>query len=656
MYDFIYKHKKLIQIIFLVLIVPPFMLFGVDVYFRGGESGQAVARVGDYAITQEEFSRALRERQQSIQRSVKGRIDPEMLDNPELRVALIENMIQRRLLVEQALKSGLTVSDNQLKGAIGGQPAFQDESGKFSFAQYQQFLKGEGMTPASFEARVRQDMVLQQLSSGYAESSLVPRTVAGMLARLTGQQREVSHATLAPESYLPRVKLDPGAAKQFYDANTAEFRVPEQARVEYVALSIDALMEGISADPGEVKSYYDANRSQFGAEESRIAAHILLSVDAAASPDAKQKVRARADALYHELRKNPAGFAEAAKKHSQDPGSAAKGGDLGRLSRGSMKEIPEFEKALFQLKPGEVSSPVETQHGFHIIRVTSVQPAQVKPFDEVRGQIEKELRKQLAGRRFAELADGFSNLAYEQSDSLKPVAALVKTQPRQSGWITRLNAEAPLNNPRLLNAIFSDEVLKDRRNTEAVEAGPGLLVAARVIEHRPASIRSFEEVRAGLEKRLASREATRLAGEEGSRQLEALRQGKPATVEWSASQLVSREDSKGLPEPVLLQAFRMDASKLPAYSGMDSPRGSYVLLRVSRVQEAGDIPPERLKAVTDQLRMVLGQEALSTYLASLRQKAGVKINREFLDKRDESAPGPAPAPSDRPAPKRRGAF
>ncbi len=298
-----------------------------------------------------------------------------------------------------------------------------------------------------------------------------------------------------------------------------------------------------------------------------------------------------------------------------------------------MKDTPEFENALFQLKPGEISPPVETRHGFHIIRAVSVQPAQVKPFEEVRGQIEKELRKQLAARRFAELAEGFTNTAYEQSDSLKPVAELVKAQPRSSGWITRSSAEAPLNTPRLLNAIFSDEVLKDRRNTEAVEAGPGLLIAARVIEHKPSSIQPFEEVRAGLEKKLALREATRLAVEEGRRQHEALRQGKPATVAWSDPLLVSREGAKDLPEPVLRQAFRMDVSKLPAYAGVDGPRAAYVLLRVTRVQEAGDIPPEKLKTVSDQLRQVLGEEALSAHLAGLKQKAGVKINREQLDKK-----------------------
>lgn len=658
MFAFVEKNKKLIQIAFLVLIVPPFALFGVDAYFRGIEGGQSVAQVGDYVVSEEEFSRALREQQQGLQRAMQGqRIDPALLDNPALRTATLETLIQRRLLIDQAYRAGITVTDGQLKSNIGAAAVFQDADGKFSYSNYEQYLHAENMTPAMFEARVRQDMLLQQVTSGYAGSGFVPRTVSGLLARLAGEQREISHATLLPDAFLARVRIDAAAAKQYYDANVGEFRVPEQARVEYVVLSADALMEKLQPDPAEVKKFYDANRNQFGAEEARQAAHILIAVDAGASPETKQAARAKAAAIYRELEKKPGGFGEAAKKHSNDPGSAAKGGDLGYIGRGAMQDTPEFEGALFLLKPGEISAPVETRHGFHIIRLLAVREGRVKAFEEVRGQIETEMRKQLAARRFAELADGFNNVVYEQSESLKPAAELSGGAVQQSGWIMRSAAEPPLNNPRLLAAIFSDEVLKDRRNTEAIEVASGTLVAARLIESKPASTRPFEEVRAELEKRLTMREAARLAAEEGRRLLDELKQGKPATVAWSAPQMVSRDEPpKDIPEPVLQQAFRLDAAKVPAYTGVDSPRGAYVLLRVGKVQEAGNIPPEKAKALSDQMRMVQGQEAMTAYIASLRQKAGVKINQERVVKRDDSLPPAAPATSDRPLPPRRGGL
>jgi len=634
MFDFVHKHRRKIQLVFLVLIVPPFMLFGVDVYFRDAGGGQSVAKVGDYAISTDEFSRALRERQEAMRRATQGRLDPSMLDSAGMRQEVLETLIRRRLLVNQAQKTGLTVTNQQLRETINRVPVFRDAAGQFSYNQYQEYLRSEGMTPASFEARLRQDMLIEQIADGYGGSAFVSRTVAGQFQALAGQEREVSQAILQPEGYLSQVKLAADAAKQYYDANVAEFRVPEQARVEYVALSAEGLMGDIALGADDVRKYYETNRAQFGVEESREASHILVSVESEGGAAAKEKAREKAGQIYRELQKKPGGFAEAAKKHSADPGSAAQGGSLGRITRGAMKEVPEFEKALFALKAGQISEPVESRLGYHIIRADAVHPGQVKPLEEVRESIEKELKKAQASRRFAEIADAFNNVVYEQSDSLKAAAELAKSAPRQSGWVSRESAPAPLNNPKLLAAIFSSEALKEKRNTEAVEVAPGMLVAARVIESKPASTQPFEEVRAALEKRLALREASRLAVEEGRRRLEELRQGKPVAVEWSKPVVISRQDSKDLPEPVLRQAFRADATKLPAYAGVETGRGAYTLVRVSRVEQQAKLPPEKVKSVEEQVQALLAQETLAAYVASLRQKAGVTVNKDKLEKGD----------------------
>jgi peptidyl-prolyl cis-trans isomerase D len=636
MYEFIERQKKnktLIRVIIAIIAVP-FVFFGVESYVgRSGDGGRAVARVGSYSISQEEFSQALRERQNAIHRAMPGRVDPEMLDNPQLRQAILEGLIQRRVLIQHAQSAGVTVTDSQLKAAIDGHEFFRDENGRFSYDRYVEFLRSESMTPAVFEARMRQDLMIRHLANGVAESGFLSRTGTDQLLRVASQQREVSHATISPERYLPNVKIEAEAVKQYYDANPGEFRVPEQVRVEYVTLSIETLMQGVEISPDETRKYYDSNRRQFGVEESRQAAHILIAPDVGEGAEAKPKARARAEEIHRELLKNPKRFAEAAKKYSQDPGSAAAGGDLGgRISPGSMKDTPDLERAIFELKPGEISAPVETQHGFHIIRVTSVEPATIRPFEEVRGQIEQELRKQQAARRFAEMAERFNNTVYEQSESLMPAAELAQSKPQQSGWIMRDSAEPPLNHPRLLAAVFSQETLKERRNTEAIEIAPGTLVAARVLEHKPASTQPFDEARAELEKRLTLREAARLASEEGRRMLEELGQGKPVKVDWSEPVLVSRDETKDLPEPVLRQTFRMDVSSLPAYSAIDSPSGAYVLLRVTRAQAPDNLPPEKATQLTDQLRDVVAQETFSAYIASLREKAGVKVFREQLEK------------------------
>ena len=478
-------------------------------------------------------------------------------------------------MLDRAVRSGVTIPDARLKSMIGEMPGFRDASGKFSFQRYQEFLRSEGMTPVMFEQRLRQGLAIQAYSSGYGATSFTPRSVVEQVARLTDQQREVSQFAVEIDRYLGQVKPDPGAAKVYYDSNPEEFRIPEQVRVEYVTLSVDGLAKQVQVDPAEVKKYYEATRGRFGAEESRQVSHILITADSAAGAEAKQKAREKAEEIYRQLQKKPAGFAEVAKKVSQDPGSASQGGSLGSISRGTMKDTPEFEAAAFKLKPGEISPPVETRHGYHIIQVTAVQAARTKPFEDVRSQLEEDLKKQMAARRFSELADPFNNVVYEQAESLKPAADLVKAAPQTSGWVTRSHAAEPLlNNPKLLSAVFSSDAIKNRRNTEAVEAAPGTLVAARVVEHKPAAMQPFEEVRAALERKLALREAGRIASTEGRRLLGELKQGKNVAIAWSPPQSVTRADGKDLADPVRRQAFRMDATKLPAYAGVETLQGT----------------------------------------------------------------------------------
>jgi len=543
MFDYVATHKRLILIVLLVLIIPPFAFFGIDSYFRGGETGQAVARIGDYQISQGEFSRALRERQDALQRLVQGRIDPDMLDNPELRYATLDALIQRRLLLESALRSGVVVGDERLQDIISRQELFQDEAGKFSLERYQQFLRSEGMTPVMFESRLRQDIILQQFADGFADTTIVPRPVVERLARLSAQKRELSQYVLVPQNFLARAKLEPDAAKQYYDANPVEFRLPEQVRVEFLTLSGEALQARIRVDPAEVRKFSDLNRRQFEVRESRQAAHIFVSADATTGAEARQKARARAEALDQQVRKAPGSFAE--------------------------------------------------------------------------------------------LADSFNNTVYEQSDGLKPAAELIQATPQLSGWITRARAPEPLlNHPRLLAAVFSEEVLRGKRNTEAIEVAPATLVAARVVEHKPESVVAFDEVRVALENRLALRAASRLSVEEGRRLLAELNGGKSVQVAWSKPQLATRAEFKDIPEPVVRQAFRLDASRVPAYTSVENPQLGYTLVRVSAVQEAADLPPEKIDEIANSLRRILAQEAMTAHLASLKQKAGVTINKELLERKD----------------------
>ncbi len=630
MHDFVHNNKRFMQVI-MAIIVLPFAFFGIDSYFRAGSGGDSVATVGDYKITQYEFNQALRERQDTLRQVAGSRVDPAMLDSSELRFAVIDNLVQQRLLLARAARTGLVITDRQVQDLVSNVEAFK-EDGKFSYARYEQLLKAQSMTPPMFEQRIRQDLTTDHVIHPYSSSSFVSRAEAANLLRITEQQREISYFTLAPDRFVSQVKLDADAVKKYYDSHQEEFRVPEQVRVEFLALSVENLVSQVELTSAEVRKAYDENSKRFEVKESRQASHILIGADASGGADTKKKAQTKADELYAQLKKTPKEFAALAKQYSQDPGSATKGGDLGYFERGAM--VKTFDDAVFSMKTGEISLPVETEFGYHIIRLDAVRGGKGKTFEEARAEIEAELKQQRASRKFAELGEAFSNTLFEQSGSLKASADLIKATPQKSGWITRAGADnALLGNPKLLQAIFSDDVLKNKRNTEAIEAAPGVLVAARLAEHKPAIIQPFDQISGALTKKLTLQQAGQLAAQEGRARLAALKEGKAAEASWSAPLLVSRGDAKGIPGEALRQAFKADvSSKLPVYSGATAGDG-YTLVRVSKVQEAAAGDKEKQNAIAQTLRQVSSQAELSAYLASLKQNTEIKIRRDAIERK-----------------------
>ncbi len=632
MFDWIHNNRRFAQVV-LAIIFLPFAFVGVDSYFKGSDATAPVATVAGQTITQQEFNVALRERQESLQSMSGGRIDPAMLDNPELRLGVAEGLVNQRLLWVQATRANLTATDQQLRAMLEQAPVFQD-NGKFSLDLYRQYLKTRGKGELEFEGELRRDLLMRQVDDAYTESAFLPRTVVQRMLKLTETQREVSTFTFAPERFESKATVEGGAAKKYYDSRLDEFRLPEQVRVEYVALTIDSLLPSTTVDPEEVKKSYDDVASKSQVQESRQASHILITADAKAPAEEKQKAKAKAEDLLKQIKSKPASFADLAKAHSQDPGSAEKGGDLGSFKRGDM--VKAFSAAAYDMKVGDIAGPVETEYGYHIIKLTGITEGKLPSFESMRGQLETDLKRQRAGKKFAELAEQFNNAAFEQSDSLKAAADLAKVPLQQSAWFSRNAAtDARLNNPKLLQAIFSDEVLKNKRNTEAVEVTPGNLVVARLLEHRPSTVRPFDNVQAEISTKLQRQRATQLAAQEGRAALEKLRQGKDAEVTWGEPQMINFSSQiKGMNEEVRKQILRADVAKLPGYSGVESPSG-YTLIRITRVVEPEKLDAEKEKNIAQAMQQALGQEQFSAYLASLKLKGDVKIRKEQLVEKKE---------------------
>lgn len=634
MFEWVDKHKRWIQIALLILIVPSFAFLGINYYFQESGAGGAVAKVAGSKISAQEFEQALRKRQEDLRKMMEGKVDQAALDSNEVRNSVINSLVDQRALLGHALHAGITVTDDQVRKIVMGIPEFQDKAtGKFSAERYERLLReSDGRTPVMFEAEVRRSLSLAQVRDAVADSALVPMTVVDRLGRIREQQREVNQWLLTPEQVRSKVNVTDEDVKAYYESHKSEFRIPERVRVEYVLLNLETVAKGVDIPPQEVAKWYDDHKDQYGKPEERRASHILVTVPKDAKPDVKDAARKKAEALLDEVRRSPKSFAEVARKNSQDPGSAANGGDLGFFARGMM--VKPFDDALFAMKVGEVEGPVETQYGYHVIRLEAVKPGEKVPLEKVRAEIELELKKGKAGKAFADAADTLNNVAYEQFDSLKPAADALKLPIQTSDWITRDGGGMPLLvKPELLTKIFSDDAIKNKRNTNAVEVAPNTVVAARVVDHRPADVLPFEEVRKDVQQQLLVERATKLVEEEGKAMLAKLKGGDDKAATWSPPVIVSLQKLNGLAPEAARDVFTADPAALPAYVGTPVSNGRYVIYRVGRVIDAPPPNEEQRKALARQMVQITAQQQFDAYLQTVRAGAGVEIDPTKVERK-----------------------
>jgi peptidyl-prolyl cis-trans isomerase D len=641
MYDFLHRRKRVVQII-LALITLPFAFFGVDYYFRSG-TGPAgeVATVGGDRITQGEFQDSMRSQQERLRRTMGGNFDPSIFDNPEMRYSVLDEIIAQRLLQKEARRDRFSVSDEQLRAFISDIPAFQ-ENGKFSQSRYEQLLEMQNprRTPTEFANEVRGQLVLAPLQEPIVGGTIVARSNVERYLNLLDQQREVAVASIDIDPYLKEVKIDDAAVKQFYDGNQAAFQVPEEVKLEYVMLSPDTLGAQVPIDPADVRKQYDTNQKNYGKPEERQASHILIAVKPDASTEDKAAAKKKADEVAAEAKKSPGQFAELAKKYSQDPGSSGQGGDLGFFSHdGSM--VKPFEDAVFSMKAGEIAGPVQSDFGWHIIKLVDIHPAKIQSFESVKAQIEQDLKRQKASSKFAEAADQMQNLVYEQADSLEPVAKALNVKVQSAPLMSRAQVQAlAQNNQKMVQAIFSPESLQAKRNTEAIEVAPNTLMAARVTEYKPASPRPFDEVKTEIRRQLEQKAASERAQQAGRAKLADLQQGKDAGIAFGKSVTLKRNQPQpGVPAAALGVIFQADATKLPAYAGSVNDRGGYSLFRVQKVIAPPPADAAKLTAFVGRVGDQVGRELAGAYVASLRAKADVKINEAALEGESEAGSG-----------------
>jgi peptidyl-prolyl cis-trans isomerase D len=646
MFDFVYKNKRLVQFI-LALLVLPFAFVGVDSYVRNAGNEKDVATVGDQSISPQDFENALRAQQEQMRRALGKNFDPTMFDNPEVRQQVLDGVVNQRLLQVASQDMKLTAPDGQLSKVILEIPDFQD-NGKFSLTKYDEVLKLNGLNRASYEQRLRNDLAQQPLQDVLGRTNFTSMAQVGLFQKLTEQAREIQVATLDPAAFLAQAKVDDAQIKAEYEKSPDSYRAPEQVKIEYLQLNQAALQGSVVVSADEVKGEYDKRTKEFSAPEERRASHVLLSFEkddkGQAKAASKEAAKAEAEAIIKQVGASAEKFAELARQKSKDPGSAAQGGDLGFFGKGQM--VKPFEEAVFTMKQGEVRGPVESDFGYHIIRLTEIKPERVRPLEEVRVQIEGELKQQKAGRLFSESAEKFQNRVYEQSDSFARIADELKLEVKKTDWLTRSQVQAlAAGNQKFAQTVFSSASIAAKKNSEAIDLGNNSLISARVLEHKPSAVRPLEDVRAQITQQLQRRLASELAAKAGAEKLAAAKSGNDTGLTFSPVQKLLRQSPvPNVNAALSKQIFAADLSKSPAVVGGTNDAGGYSIAKVIKVVEPEAATPDKLKSLGQRLAGQGGGDLTNSYLAALKERIKVTVKKgaipeksDKLDKADKAA-------------------
>lgn len=632
MFEYIRTHKRIMQGLLLLFIFPSFALFGVDSFLSSRSADNAVAKVGKESISRQEFDQAQRNQLDSLKQAYGPSFDAQMLNTPEAKQSILDNLIARKAIAYEAIVSKLTMSDDAIQKNILETPGLKKPDGSFDLDRYKSLLSVQGMSPVMYEQSLRQDLVIQQLVNSVQNSAFSSKFLADKISTITEQEREVQSISFNVAQYVVQVKVTDAMLRAYYDKNATQFTIPEQVNIEYVVLNDEAVSAQAQVTDAEIAAFYEQNKNNYTSEEQRRASHILLNLTKDNSASETKAVKTKAESLLAQVKKNPELFAQLAKENSQDLGTSENGGDLDYFGRGAM--VKAFDEAVFKLKENEISGLVQSEYGIHIIQLTAIKPKSIKSLDEVKAQLSAEIKKQKATKAFSNAAEEFTSLAYDQPESLQPLVDKLKLKVEKVNGLSRVSDPAlpttlASNNPKFLKAIFLEDSLKKKLNTEATEVAPNTLVVGRVVDYKPASKRSFDEVKPVIVANVTQIEAQSLAKKAGEAKLKTLK-AQDSSEGFSETLSVSRLKQLNMSKEEFLALMKADVQKLPSFVGVDVPGQGYKVYRIAKVT-AGTPDAARRLAEAKQIDSAVAQQDLYSYVEALKAKAKVVINTAALN-------------------------
>ncbi|MGH8293530.1 MAG: SurA N-terminal domain-containing protein [Gammaproteobacteria bacterium] len=617
--------------IILVLIIGPFALWGINSYFSAS-TDTSVAAVNGNEISPQDFQQAYQQRYEQMQQQLGAAFKPGMIDEKQLRQEVLRQLVNSALLNQQITKQHYAIGNADLVAAVQQIPAFQVD-GKFSAQAYQATLTANGLTPTAFEERERQDLAVTQLQNAIMLSAFATPQQLEINQQVQGEEREIGYITIAAAPYLKTAAVSDQQITAYYRAHASKFMTPEKLTLAYVELDEAQLAKSVTATDEQLQALYQQQLASFGQAAAREAQHILITVGGKrAKTDAAAE--ARAEDILKQL-KAGADFAALARQYSDDAGSAANGGNLGWITRGSTDK--SFEDALFAIpKVGDLAGPVKLAGGYDLIRLDGIRAPSTKSFAEVRDQLLAQYQQKKADDEYFALGDQLANLAYEHPDSLQAVSRQLNLPIQTVSDVMRDSGSGIATNPAVRQKAFSDEVLTQGNNSDPVKIGPNHVVVMRVQSHVPSTQESLASVRDRIVAALRQQQATLQARAIAAKVQAALDSGQtPAQVaaryklKFTAGTFVSRSDTS-VPAPVLSAAFAAPPpGNKVSQAGVVALAGGDQVVYVVTAMKAGGVSgwnkAQRITAL-QQLTRANAQSDFFAYLETLRQHAKVKIN------------------------------
>ncbi|SEH07130.1 SurA N-terminal domain-containing protein [Candidatus Venteria ishoeyi] len=615
--------------VIVIFISIPFALWGIQSYLGGGGS-VTVAEVNGVELDKNTYENAVQQQVYRFQSMMQGKFDITSL-LPNLRQETLEQMINEAVLTQTVEAQGFRIGNALLQAQIQTNPQFQD-NGRFSTDMYHAKVRSQQMSTPEYESRMRQQMMLNQLREGILSATALTETEQQTLQTLKNQQRLVSYLRI-PESVATATAVSDEEIKAYYDANSADYATPEKVSIDYVLLSREKLAETIKeVKDDDLQVRYESQIDTYTTKPEWQARHILINIEDGDEAAALKK----AESLIERLNKEE-DFAALAEEFSADTGSAKKGGDLGWFEPGQM--VKSFEDTVKTLKSGEISSPVKSQFGYHIIKLLDAKPETTKPFAEVKEELLKAHKKEEADSLFYGVSEDMANLAFEQPDSLASIAELQGIAQHSTELFAKNEqGEGILSTESIRKAAFSGQVLQEGRNSEVLVLENGDQLVLRIKDHEISQIQALEQVKAQITKQLKQEKIKQATETVGKEVLTALSSGAQQALlaqhqlNWSAPQWVNADDL-ALPSAVLKAAFKMGTPAAPnaLYQGIALSDTEYAVIALLELKsEADEETTPKLKQDLEQQQRGLGSTEYQMLLSGLRQNADIKIYQQNL--------------------------